>query len=133
MCEVMLDRHDLRLLQVEAKLQEAPLDTLTVAMEAPVAGQDRVQSAVGSIPVAFRIVPARRFRKADRGKGDGHRVYVLRPDAGKLQAELRGLVGHTVLGVLVANETLLLCRCDELAVDIERCRRIVGQCAGQAE
>jgi hypothetical protein len=54
-------------------------------------------------------------------------------DAGKLQTELGGLVGHAVLGVLVANEAFLLCRCDEFAVDVERRRRVVGQRAGQSE
>jgi hypothetical protein len=74
MREVVLDRHDLRLLQIKAELQQAPLDALAVAVKAPVAGQDGVQRPLRRVPVAFCIVPARRFGKADRGKGNGHRV-----------------------------------------------------------
>ena len=133
MRKVVLDRHDLRVLQVETQLLQAPGDALPVAVEAPVAGDERVERAIRGIPVAPGVVPARRFGEADRCKGNGYRVNVGRLDAGKFQAELRRFVRHAVLGVLVANEALLLSRRDELAVDVERCRRVVGQRAGQSE
>jgi hypothetical protein len=78
-------------------------------------------------------MPAGRFGEADRGKRDGHRVHLGRPDAGELEAELRCFVRHAVLGVLVTDETFLLGGGDEAAVDIERSRGVVGQCAGQSE
>jgi hypothetical protein len=133
MREMVFDRHDLGLPEIETELQQAPLDALAVTVKTPVAGQDGVERTLGCIPVAFCIVPACRFGEADRGKGNGHRIDLGGLDAGKLQAELRSLVGHAVLGVLVANEALLLCRCDEFAVDVERRRRVVGQRAGQPE
>ena len=133
MREVVLDRHDLNLLQVEAELCQAPFDALPVAEVAAVAGEDRIQCAVGCIPVALRIMPARLLGQADRRKGDGHDVDVGRFDAGELKAELRCFVGHAVLRVLVADEAFFLCGRHQLAVDVEGGGGIVRQCAGKSK
>jgi len=119
--------------EVEAELRQAPFDALLVAVEAAVAQQDRVQPAVGGVPVALRVVPARLFGDADRGEGDGDDVDVPGPDAGEREAELRRLVRHAVLGVLVADEALLLGGGDEPAVDVEGGGGVVGERAGKAE
>ena len=115
---MVLDRDDLDSLQVEAELEQAPFDAFLVTVEAAVAGEDRVERAVRCVPVALGVVPARLLAKADRSKRDGHRIDLRRLDAGEVQAELRRLVGHAVLGVLVAHEAFFFRSGDELAVDV---------------
>lgn len=75
-------------------------------------------------------MPARLPGEADRREGDGHRADLRRLDAGEFQAELCRLVRHTVFGVLVAHEALFFGRCNQLAVNVERGRWIMAQCAG---
>jgi hypothetical protein len=133
MRQVVLDGHDFGRLEIKTELQQTPFDAFSIAEETPVAGQEGVQRPIRRIPVAFGIVPAGAFGEADRRKRNGHRVDLGRLDAGKFQAELRRFVGHAILGVLVADEALLF-RCgNELAIDVQRGRRIVGQRAGKSE
>ncbi|MPN60423.1 hypothetical protein SDC9_208151 [bioreactor metagenome] len=78
-------------------------------------------------------MPARLVGQADRREGNGHGGDVLRLDAGEIQAEAGGFVGHAVLGMLVADKAFFFGGCDELAVDVEGGGRIVGEGAGKAE
>jgi hypothetical protein len=73
-------------------------------------------------------MPACLFEKADRREGNGHRVDVrgLMPAKSR---QNRRLVGHAVLGVLVAHEAFFFRRGDQLAVDVERGGGVVGTSA----
>ncbi len=88
MSQVMLDRLDLDLLQVEAQLLETPFDALLVAVIAAVAHENGIQRAIRCVPVTLGIVPARLFEDADGCERDRHHIDVGRFDAGLLQAEL---------------------------------------------
>ncbi|MNJ58888.1 hypothetical protein D3C77_545450 [compost metagenome] len=109
------------------------MDAFLVAIIATVAHENGVERAVRGVPVALGVVPTGFLENADGRKGNRHHVDVARLDAGLLQAELGGLVGHAVLRVLVAHEALLLGSSDELAVDVEGSGRIMAEGAGKAE
>ncbi len=117
--QVVLHRLDLDLFRVEAQLLQAPDDLIAVALVATVAHQDRVQGAVRGVPVALGVVPASLAEQADRGKRNRDYVNVGRLDPGLLQAEFRRLVGHAVLCMFVAHETLFFSGGNQLAVDIQ--------------
>ncbi len=131
--QMMLDRLQLDLLQVEAELLQAPLDTLLVAVVATVAHENGIQRAIRRVPVALGVVPASLLEDADGREGNRHHVDVGRLDAGLLQAELGRLVGHAILGMLVAHETLFFDGCDQFAVDVQSGGRIMTEGAGKAE
>ena len=130
---MVLDRLDLDLLRIEAQLFQAPDDLVAVALVAPVAHQDRIESAVRGVPVTLGIVPARFAEQADRGERDRDHINVGRLDAGLFQAEFRRFVGHAVLCMLVAHEAFFFGGRDQLAVDIQGCGRIMAKGAGQAK
>ena len=129
----MLDRDEFDPGRIEAELCQAGKDAVTVAAVTAVAVEERIQPAIRRVPVAPRIVPARRPEQADRREGNRHRVDIRRPDAGEIEAEFRRRAGHALLGVLVADEAFFLRRRDQLAVDVERGGRIVRQRAGESK
>lgn len=130
---MVFDRFDLDLLRVEAQLLQAPDDLLAVTLVATVAHQDRVEGAVRGVPVALGIVPARLAEQTDGGERDGHYVDVGRLDAGLLRAELRRLVGHAVLRMLVTHEALFFGGGNQFAVDVQGRGRVMAKGAGQAK
>ena len=130
---MVFDRDDFSLRKIETELRQAPFDALLVALEAAVAGEQGVEGAVRGVPVALGVMPARLVGEADGREGNGDGGNVLRLDAGEFQAETGGFVGHAVLGMLVAHEAFFFSGGDELAVDVQGCRRVVGEGAGKAE
>lgn len=134
MGQVVFNRLDLDFFfRIEAQLLQAPDDLVAVALVATVAHQDRVERAVRGVPVTLGIVPTRLAEQADRSERDRHHVNVGRLDAGLFQAELRRFVGHAVLCMFVAYEALFFGGRNQLAVDIQRCGRIMAKGAGQAK
>ncbi len=131
--QVVLDRFDLDLFRVEAQLLQAPDDLLAVALVATIAHQDRVEGAVRGVPVALGIVPARLAEQADRGERDGYHVDVGWLDACLFQAELRRLVGHAVLRMLVTHEALFFGGGNQFAVNVQGRGRVMAKGAGQAK
>ena len=104
-----------------------------IAAKAPVAVEDRIERAVGRVPVPARVMPAAAIEKPDAGIRERHRVDVCRTEARFLQAIARRLEGHAAVGVLDPDEALLLGGGDDLAVGQEGGRGVVTQCAGQAQ
>ncbi len=131
--QVVLDRLDLDLLRIEAQLLEAPDNLVAVALVTAIAHQQRIEGAIRCVPVTLGVMPAGLAEQADRGERNRDHVDVRRLDACLFQTELRRLVGHAVLCVLVTNEALFFGRCYQLAVDIKRCGRIMAKGAGQAK
>src|SRR5690606_39376017 len=70
---------------------------------------------------------------ADWSGGNGDDIAVRRSDSGMLQSEFGRLVGHAVLGMLVAHEALFLHGSNQLAIDIQGSGRIMAQSAGQSQ
>src|SRR5690606_73452 len=94
MRQVMLDRLQLDLLQIESQLLQAPLDAFPVAVVTAVAHENGIQRAVRRIPVALGVMPAGLLEDADGCEGNGDDIHVRRSDSGLLQAEFGRLVGH---------------------------------------
>lgn len=130
---MVLDRLDLDLFRVEAQLFQAPDDLLAVALVASVAHQYSVEGAIRGVPVALGIVPARLAEQADRGERDGYHVDVGWLDASLFQAELRRLVGHAVLRMLVTHEALFFGGGNQFAVNVQGRGRVMAKGAGQAK
>lgn len=63
-------------------------------------------------------MPTRLAEQTDGRKGNSDHIDVGRLDAGLLQTELGGLVGHAVLRMLVTHEALFFGGSDKLAVDV---------------
>ena len=112
------------------KVQGAPVkpqafqhipDATGVAPVTAIAIKNRIQCAIGGIPIACGIVPARWRSQADRGKWHGNHIHVSGTDTGPGQAKPGGLDGHGVLSVFVTAEALFLDGSHEGAVYIERC------------
>ena len=133
MGQVVLDRLDLDLFRVEAQLLQAPDDLLAIALVATVAHQDGIECTIRGVPIALGIVPPRLAEQADRGERDGYHVDVGRLDACLFQAELRRLVGHAVLRMLVTHEALFFGGGNQLAVNVQGRGRVMAKGAGQAK
>ena len=127
---MVFDRDDFDLLEVEAELYKTPFNTLLVTVVAAVAGEDGVKRAVRRVKITFGVVPAGFFKNADWRKRNGYRVNISGLDSCLLQTEFCRFVGHAALGVFVADEAFLFGGGNELAVNVECCRRIVCQRAG---
>ena len=132
-CEVMLYRHELGLDPVDAERGTHDQHASSVASIAPIAVEERIERAIGRVPVTSRVMPARRRVESDRCVGKRDHVDVARFDAGELQAEPGRVQRHPILRVLVANEAFFFCRRDDFAVDQQRRRRIVIQRSGQSQ
>lgn len=120
MCQVVLDRLDLDLLQVEAELHQAPLDTFFVAFVTAVTEQNRIEGTIRRIGVTLGVLPAGLLEDADGSEGNRHHIDVRGLDTRLFQTELGRFVRHAVLRMLVAYEALLFHRRDQLAVDVQR-------------
>ena len=82
--QVVFDRFDFDLFQVETQLLQAPVDLVAVALVAAVAHQDRIKGAIRGVPVALGVVPAGLVEDADRRKRNRHHVNIARFDPGLL-------------------------------------------------
>ena len=133
MRQMMLDRDDLDLLEVEAKLHETPLDPLFVTIKTSIAGEDGVERTVRRVEVAPGVVPACLPGQADRRIGNGDGINIGGFQSGEIQTEFRRLVGHAALGVLVAHEAFFFGSSDQLAANVKCGRRVMRQRAGESE
>jgi hypothetical protein len=66
---VVLDRHDLDLLQVEAELQQAPFDAFLVAVVSGGCRRGSRRARGPGVPVALGVVPARLLERLIGAKG----------------------------------------------------------------
>ena len=132
--QVVLNRLKTDFFGIEAQLLQTPKNLIAITLEAAVSGQDGIERTIRRVPVTLGVMPAGLTAKqADRGKGDTDDIHVCRLNAGLLKTEFGRLVGHTVLGVLVAYKALFFYRSNQLAVDIECGGGVVTQCAGKAQ
>src|SRR5690606_32659192 len=133
MRQVMFDRLQLDLLQIETQLLQAPLDAFPVAVVTAVAHENGIQGAVRRIPGALGVVPACLLEDTDGCEGYGDDIHVRRSDSGLLQAEFGRLVGPAVLGMLVPQEAVFPHGSNRLAIDIQGSGWIMAQSAGQSQ
>src|SRR5690606_28630577 len=80
MRQVMLDRFQLDLLQIETQLLQAPLDAFSVAVVTAVAHENGIQRAVRRIPVALGVMPAGLLEDTDGCEGYGDDIHVRRSE-----------------------------------------------------
>ena len=132
-CEVMLHRNELASGPVDAERGTHDQHASSIASIAPIAVEERIERAIGRVPVTFRVMPARRRVESDRCIRERDHVDVARFDACELQTEPGRVQRHPILRVLVANEALFFCGRDDLAVDQQRRRWIVIQRSGQPQ
>ncbi len=88
MGQVMLNRLDFYLLQIETQLLQAPLDALVVALVAAITKQNGIQCAIRRVPVPLGIMPASLLEDADWRKRDGDHIDIGGFNASVFQAKL---------------------------------------------
>ncbi len=131
--QVVLHRFDPHLATANIEIRDQLVELNHITVMTPVAIEQRRQRPIRGVPVACRIVPAGEAAKRDLGMRKGHHIDSFRADTGKLQTEAGRLIGEAPLGVLVADEALLLRRCDQLAINKKRRRGVMADRAGYAQ
>jgi hypothetical protein len=131
--QLVLHRHELHLVPGNPQLLHESANLVHVAPVAAIAIEQRIEGAVWRIPVAARVMPARAAENGDGRAGHRHRVDVAGLDLRGTNAEACRLPWHEALGVLASDQTFLFDGRHQFAVDEQRSRGVMAQCAGKSE
>ena len=133
MGQLMLHRHELHLVPGNPEFFHEPANLLHIASVTAIAIEQGIEGAVGRVPVAAGVMPARATENGDRRAGHRHRVDVAGLYLRGTNAEARRLPWHVAFGVLASDQTFLFDGRHQFAIDEQRRRGIVAECARKSE